>query len=68
MGKLRQRWEEKNTKEAVEKVRTKEMTIREPSKRYSVTKNTIFKFSPSIPSLLSCINLVLISIICTFIN
>lgn len=43
MGKLRYRWVEKNMKEAVEKVRTKEMTIREESERYSVPKSTLVK-------------------------
>ena len=38
MDKLRQRWEEKNMKEAEEKVTIKEMTIREASERYSVPK------------------------------
>ena len=46
MGKLRQRWAEKNMKGAVEKVRTKEMTIREASEIYSVPKSTIFKIFP----------------------
>ena len=42
MGKLSQRWEEKKTKEAVENVRTEEMTIKEASERYTVPKSTIF--------------------------
>lgn len=41
MGKQCQKWEENNMKEAVEKVRNKEMTIREASERYSVPKSTL---------------------------
>lgn len=41
MGKVRQLWLEENMKQAIEKVRLKEMTIREASERFSVPKSTL---------------------------
>lgn len=41
MEKSRHKWDETNMKEAIEKVRLNEMTIREASERYLVPKSTL---------------------------